>query len=224
MHFAKLRNLFAMALAWALMLVAYDEHKNPRPLATYWAEFLGNSTRPTVVAHADAPQLRLAMPPLCGAECVDEIFHATRIFAWLGSGRVEQTPADHAEDAERTVEFDVLDLALADLAALEHALRDRGITPDRIELSGIGHGRLEVELPPACGRDCVAAIGDSLGSFVQRESQGRWADSLRVEPAKKIVTVYARMNAVVDIVELGRALAQAGFSARTIWIRTGPES
>jgi hypothetical protein len=47
---------------------------------------------------------------------------------------------------------------------------------------------------------------------------------LTVNHVKKTVVIYARLNAVVDVVELTTALGRAGFSARSIRVVTGSES
>ena len=232
MHFATTRNLTAMALAWALFLVAYDQHANPRPLSTYWAEFKGSSTRPTVISEGDTPRVKLSMPHLCCTGCLEEIRAALKPLTWLAPARlateppaienVESTAVDATSAHE--IEFDILDLTRANFVTLDRALRDTGLVPDRIEVFGMGHFRLEVELPHLCCKVCSRAVDEQLERLLRKETQGRWLDSISMNQVEKRVLIYARLNAVVDIVELTRSLEHAGFSAHAIRILTGPES
>jgi copper chaperone CopZ len=240
MHFATPRNLIAMALAWALFLIAYDQHANPRPLATYWAEFKGSSTRPTVVSEGDTPRVKLSMPHLCCTGCLNDIRAALKPLTWLAPARlateppaiedIESTgvdaPSNQAVDAPTAheIEFDILDLTKANFVDLDRALRDTGLVPDRVEVSGMGHFRLEVELPHLCCKVCSKAVDEQLERLLRKETQGRWLDSMTMNHVKKTVLIYARLNSVVDLVELTRALEHAGFSAHSIRILTGPES
>jgi hypothetical protein len=232
-HFATPRQLIAIALAWALVLVAYDEHANPRPLARYWEEFLGGSTRPTVneasgSAAGDKPRLRLSMPHLCCTDCLNEVRSALKGFSWLGPGRPANPPPDpDAATADAAngdeIDFDIWDLESADFVPLAAALAGAGLVPDKIEVSGIGHYRLDVALPHLCGGASARTAGEPLERLLRKETQGRWLDSTAVNEADKTLVVYARMNAVVDIAELTTALGHAGFSASSIRILTGPE-
>jgi hypothetical protein len=231
MHFATPRQMIAIALAWALLLVAYDQHANPRSMATFWAEIKGSSTRPTVLSEGDTPRVRLSMPHLCCAAGLDEIREAFKPFPWLAPARlVGAVPGDpHAaatDDAMKSydIDFDIVDLTKADFAALDRALRGTGLVPERIEISGMGHFRLEVELPHLCCTVCSKAVDDQLERLIRKETQGRWLDSMTTDHVKKTVVIYARLNAVVDLVELTNALGHAGFSAHSIRVLTGPES
>jgi hypothetical protein len=232
MHFAKTRNLVFMAIAWAIFLFAYDQHQNPRPLATYWAEFRGKSTRPTEISHTDTPRLRLSMPHLCCTGCLSEVRDALKQLTWLAPARlVTQPPPVEVAEAEGTnvstaheIEFDILDLNKANFVELDRALRESGLVADRVEVFGIGHYRLEVELPHICCSVCSRAVDEQLRSFLQKETQGRWVDSMTTDHIKKTVTIYARLNAVADMEELKRALDRSGFAAHSVKILTGPES
>lgn len=232
MHFATPRQLVALALAWALALVAYDQHANPRPFVTYWAEFKGSSTRPTVVSQGDTPRVRLSMPHLCCSGCLSDVRTALKPFGWLAAPRVV-VPAAAIEDVgarapgastANAIDLDILDVTRADFVALARALEDTGLAPDKIEISGIGHFRLEVELPHLCCKVCSRAVDEQLERLLRKETQGRWLDSMTTNHVKKTVLIYARLNAVVDVLELTTALAHAGFSARAIRVLTGPES
>ena len=232
MHFAKARQLIAIAIVWAVLPRAYDQHKNPRPLSTYWAEFRGSHTRPTVISAGDTPRVRLAMPHLCCTGCLNDVRAALKPLTWLGPGRVvvpppeienvSATPAD-ASNANQ-VDLDLLDLTKTDFVALDPLLRDAGLAAERIEVSGIGHFRLEVELPHLCCTLCSRAADEQLERLLRKETEGRWLDSMTLNHVKKTLVIYARLNAVVDVVELTTALAHAGFAARSIRVETGPES
>lgn len=244
MHFARPGQLIAMIFVWTLCLVAYDQHANPRSFATYWAEFRGSSTRPTVVSEGDTPRVKLSMPHLCCSGCLNEIRAALKPLTWLAPARLvkelatteiaaesaggSESPPQAATSAEDStaneIEFEILDLPRADFSLLDQALHDTGLVPDRIEVSGMGHFRLEVELPHLCCKVCSRAVDDQLERLLRKETQGRWFDSMTMNHVKKTVTIYARMNAVVNLVELHKALAQAGFSAHSVRVLTGPES
>ena len=241
MHFATPRQMIAMALAWALFLVAYDQHANPRSAATYWAEFRGSSTRPTVVSEGDTPRVKLSMPHLCCTGCLNDIRGALKQFGWLAPALVAKepptleigsstpvSPPRPAAAADATnpnqLDLEILDISKADFVALARALTDTGLAPDRMEISGIGHFRLEVELPHLCCTTCSRAADEQLERLLRKETQGRWLDSMTMNHVQKKVLIYARLNAVVDLVELTTALGHAGFAAHSIRILTGPES
>jgi hypothetical protein len=216
MHFATLRQIVAMAIAWAAFLVAYDQHASPKPLADYWAGFKGSSTRPVVVSGADNPRLRLSMAHLCCKECVTAVGDALKSFSWLGPAR----PASELPDAE-DIDIDIYDLDAAELVTLGRALAGAGLAPDKIEVSGIGHFRFDVSLPSVC---CGAerTLDEPFERFLRKETQGRWLDSVSVSGDRSLL-VYARMNATADVVELTTALGRAGFAPHEIRILTGPE-
>jgi hypothetical protein len=232
MHFATPRQLTVLIVAWALLLLAYDQHANPKPFATYWTEFKGSSTRPTVVSEGDTPRVRLSMPHLCCKESVDEIRTALAPLAWLAPARLDREPpakgnaAAVAADAMSAydIDFDIKDLSKANFVALEQAVRKTGFVPDRIEISGMGHFRLEVELPHLCCTVCSRAVDDQLERLIRQGARGRWLDSMTLDHDKKTVLIYARLNAVVDLVELDTALGRAGFLPGAIRVLTGPES
>jgi len=232
MHFASARQLVIVALVWAVLLVGYDQHANPRPFAAYWAEFKGSSTRPVVVSQEDTPRLKLSMPHLCCSGCLSDLRTALQPLAWLGAPRVAAEPPS-IENAEaespdianaNELDVEIVDLAKVDFVALARALEDAGLTADKIEIYGMGHFRLEVELPHLCCTVCSRAADEQLERLLRKEEQRRWFDSLTVNHVKKTVVIYARLNAVVDVVELTTALGRAGFSARSIRVVTGSES
>jgi hypothetical protein len=122
------------------------------------------------------------------------------------------------------IDFDIKDLSKANFVALEQAVRKTGFVPDRIEISGMGHFRLEVELPHLCCTVCSRAVDDQLERLIRQGARGRWLDSMTLDHDKKTVLIYARLNAVVDLVELDTALGRAGFLPGAIRVLTGPES
>jgi len=247
MHFARTGQLIVMALVWAVALLVYDHHESPRPLAAYWADLRGSSTRPTVVSEGDTPRVRLSLPHLCCTGCLGEIRAALAPLAWLAPARlvgdapvgppiadptaasaepvVEHLPPPAADGSTaHELDLDVLDLPRANFVMLEQAVHDTGLVPDRIEVSGLSHFRLEVEITHLCCATCSKAVDEQLQRFLQKETQGRWFDSMTADHVHKTITIYPRMNAVVDLLEIERALARAGFSARSVRILTGPES
>ncbi len=232
MHFASARLLVAIALVWTVLMVGYDQHANPRPFAAYWAEFKGSSTRPAVLSETDTPHVKLSMPHMCCSGCLSDVRTALEPLSWLGAPRVSAEPPsiESVETAAadvanaNQVDFDIVDLSKVDFVALDRALQDAGLSAEKIEVSGMGHFRLEVELPHLCCTVCSRAADEQLERLLRKEEQRRWLDSLTVNHAKKTVIVYARLNAVVDIVELTTALGHAGFSARSIRVVSGPES
>lgn len=231
MHFATPRQMVLLVLAWALLLFAYDQRVSPKPFATYWAEFKGSSTRPAAESQGDVPHVRISLPHLCCQESLEEVQKAVASLTWLAPARPSREPprsgtAALARDAmdPYDIDFDIRDLQKADFALLDQALRDTGFVPDRIEISGMGHFRLEVELPHLCCTVCSSAVDDQLERLIRKETQGRWLDSMTANHDKKTVVIYARLNAIVDLVELKTALGHAGFTARSIRVLSGPES
>jgi len=232
MHFASARQLIAIAVAWAFLLLAYDQHKSPRPFAAYWTEFLGGSTRPVSSAASDRPHVKVSMPHMCCSGCLSDVRAAIAPLHWLGAPQVAAEPPsiEHVEEASKDPTFanqldvDITDIAGVDFVALDAALRNAGLAADKIEVSGIGHFRLEVELPHMCCSVCSKAADDHLERLLRYVEQGRWLDSVTVNKMNKTVIVYARLNAVVDIVDLTTALTRAGFSARSIRVASGSES
>jgi hypothetical protein len=232
MHFASSRQLIAIALVWAALLVGYEQHTIPRSLRAYWVEFIGGSTRPVASAASDRPHLKLSMPHLCCSGCLDDLRAALLPLHWLGTPQVVATPPS-IEQANASpqdtayanqLDLDITDLASLDFLALDRALRDAGLSAEKIEVSGIGHFGLLVELPHLCCTVCSTAADAQLERLLKLVEQGRWLDSMTVNKVKKTVTVYARLNAVVDVVDLTTALARAGFYPRSIRVATGPES
>jgi hypothetical protein len=213
MHFANARTLAAMVLAWTAFLLAYDQQANPKSLATYWDEVTARTTRSASDSSADRPQLRAIMPGLCCADCLGAAADVLGRFSWLGPPR----PVAGTHE----VDFDLRDVEHADLGAINQALSSRGLVPDRVEVFGMGHFRLFVELGSTftCG-----GVSDDLERLVRKESQDRWLDSIVMDPNDdRTMLVYPRLNAVVDLMDLTRGLGRAGLSIRSIEIRTGPE-
>ena len=232
MHFATPRQLAFLILAWALLLVAYDHHATQKPFSAYWAEFKGSSTRPTVVAEGDQPRVRVTMPHLCCTESIDEIRAAVAPLTWLAPVRLDHEPPASGKapsvssDAMNgyTLDFDLVDVRRADFVLLEQAIRSTGFVPERLEISGMGHFRLEAELPHLCCTVCSRAVDEQLERLIRQAASGRWLDSMTLDHDKKVVLLYARLNAVVDLLELDAALGRAGFAARSLRVLTGPES
>jgi hypothetical protein len=211
MHFANARSLTIMIVAWLVLLGAYDQHANPRPLSAYWDEFTASKPKRVEESTSDHPRLRVVMPRLCCEDCVGAVADTLRRFEWLG-------PADVRA---REVLFDIRDAEHADLAAIDVALSSRGLVPDSVELFGLGHFRLGVELGSTFS---CAGVSEDYERFIRKESQDRWLDSIVVNPKDdRSMLVYVRLNAIVDVMDLSRGLARAGLAIRSIEIRTGPE-
>src|SRR5271165_4154762 len=170
MHFASTRQLIAIAVTWALLLLAYDQHKSPRPFSAYWKEFLGGSTRPEASAATDRPHLKVSMPHLCCTGCLSDVRTAIEPLHWLGTPQVAAEPPsiEHVEEVSKDptytnqLDVDITDLGAADFVAFDQALRSAGLAADKIEVSGLGHFRLEVELPHMCCGVCSKAADDHL--------------------------------------------------------------
>lgn len=213
MHFANARTLAVMIAAWTFFLVAYDQHVHPKPLAAYWAEIRGAKARRATDSSADRPQLRLTMPPLCCEDCLGATRSALGRLAWLGPARpVADRPA---------LDLDILDVEQAELAGVERMLVLHGLAPDAIEVFGMGHFRLSVELGGSFA--CSGGV-DDFERLVRKESSDRWLDSIVSTPGDaRTMLVYPRLNAVVDLMDLTRGLGRAGLTIRTIELRTDPE-
>src|SRR5580692_2786587 len=103
MHFASPKQLVALALVWAALLVGYDHHRNPKPLHGYWMEFLGGSSRPGAGTPSDRPHLRLSMPHLCCSGCLSDVRTALEPLRGLGAPQVAAEPPsiEHVEQAPK---------------------------------------------------------------------------------------------------------------------------
>ena len=83
MHFANARTLAVMVLGWTFFLFAYDQHANPRPLATYWEEITASKPLRRADARTDRARVQLVMPRLCCEDCMGGVAEALRRLTWL---------------------------------------------------------------------------------------------------------------------------------------------
>ena len=118
------------------------------------------------------------------------------------------------------VELEILDLPSADFVVVVQALQDVGLVAEKVEVFGMGHYRLEVELPST---SAPAGASEPL-ERLPKGVPGSLARQRHVDPVEKTVLVYARLNAVVDVVELTRGSGTRASRRARSRILTGPES
>jgi hypothetical protein len=221
MTFSNARQVAALTLAWAVSLFAVDYVKNPH----LWQR------RPAAVAGA-GPRVSLWVEHLCCTGCLGDLREALAPLPWVrqavavrGGGVVDQQTADAQAralpDYGQWVDLDVPDLGLLDFVALDRAVREKGLVPGRMELSGVEHFRLKAEVPHLCCGMCQRSVEDGI-AFVKARgvaSQLRWLDSITADKTKRLIVAHARFlerGKTVDVAELLAGLNEVGLSPRSL--------
>ena len=103
--------------------------------------------------------------------------------------------------------------------AIDHALRDAGLTADRMELSGPRHFRLNAELKHVCCSLCATGVREGLEITRGLKSQGHFelARQLRRQQAEEAGDAHARYDATADVNELIIALNHIGFQPTAVF-------
>src|SRR5262249_4726742 len=123
------------------------------------------------------------------------------------------------------VRIDVSDVERVDVAALDRAIRDAGMFATSMELGGLAHFRLEVELNHYCCEPCQRGLVEGVSLLPRHRASGHfvWLDSARVDSENKSVVLFPRYNQTVDLVELENALHRLGFEPKAIRIKYGDQ-
>ena len=237
MHFARPGQLIAMIFAWTLLLVAYDQHANPRPLVDVLGRVHGELDAPHGGLGGGHAARELSMPHLCCSGCLNEIRAALR--SPRGSARRASSGAGH--DRNRRGERG----GLGESAAGRDLGRGLDRERDRIRHSSICRGPTSSRSTRRCTTRGSSRTGSrspgwaTSGSRSSCRTSAQGVRPRRRRPAgapspkktqgagstactttrRKTVTIYARINAVVDLVELTRRSRRRA-SPRT---RPGPD-
>jgi hypothetical protein len=221
MRFSNVKQIAALTLAWALALFAVDYAKNPH----LWQ-------RPAGPVPGVGPRVSLWIDHLCCTGCLGDLRDALAPLPWVreavtvrGAALVNQETAD-AQAASRPdygqwVDLDVADLGLLDIVALDRAVREKGLVPGRIELSGVEHFRLEVEVPHLCCGMCQRSVEEGIAFVKARAALGqfKWVDSITADKTKRQIVAHARFlepGKTVDVAELLSGLDEVGLAPRSL--------
>ena len=222
MTFASTKTLVVMTILWAIALFGIDYAKNPKT-----ADSLFSSKNMGVSAADGKPVIKLWMNHMCCTGCLSDVTKALEKIPNI-KVRAKDLESQEAADMEATdkpkdygneVVLDVVDLKTIDFMAIDHALRDAGLTADRMELSGPRHFRLNAELKHICCGLCATGVRDGLEITRGLKSQGhfKWLDSFVVDKQKKLVVAHARYDAAADVNELIIALNHVGFQPTSVF-------
>jgi copper chaperone CopZ len=222
MTFASTKTLVVMTVLWAIALFGIDYAKNPKA-----AEQLFTSKHMGESAKDGKPVIKLWMNHLCCTACLSDV---TTALEKLPNIKVKQKELASQEAADmetaakpkdygNEVELEIADLKTIDFMAIDRALRDAGLTADRMELSGPRHFRLNAELHHICCGLCATGVREGLEITKGLKSQGhfKWLDSFVVDKQKKLVVAHARYDATADVQELVLALNHIGFQPTSIF-------
>lgn len=222
MTFATTRTLVVMTILWAIALFGIDYAKNPKA-----AEQLFSSKSMGVSAKDGKPVIKLWMNHMCCTGCLSDV---TKALEKIPGIKVKQKELESQESADmeaankpkdygNEVELEITDLKTIDFMTIDHALRDAGLTADRMELSGPRHFRLNAELKHVCCGLCATGVREGLEITRGLKSQGhfKWLDSFVVDKQKKLVTAHARYDAAADVNELIIALNHIGFQPTSVF-------
>lgn len=219
------KNLLAM-IVWATALIAIDR--------SYNKHLYGMQASPPF---AGRPEMTLQINHLCCSGCYDSTFQAMKRFSWLGKPRVLQqvlptqqqanqvqpgmsqdTPPS-AYSGEIAVDVNPAQIRQVDFVELDRAIRDVGLVPAQIKVSGIPHFELVAYLPHFCCHTCEDAAKGALGPG----KDGGPPLALRgaeLEGAPVIdfvqQQVRARFRNKADVTQFLRALERIGFAPR--WV------
>jgi copper chaperone CopZ len=222
MTFASNRTLIVMTILWAIALFGIDYAKNPKA-----AEQLFSAQHMGVSAKDGKPVVKLWMNHLCCTGCLSDV---TKALEKIPNVKVVQKELESQESADmetankpkdygNEVVLEIADLKTLDFMGIDHALRDAGLTADRMELSGPRHFRLVAELKHVCCGLCATGVREGLEITRGLKSQGhfKWLDSFVVDKQKKTVTAHARYDAAADVNELVIALNHIGFQPTSVF-------
>jgi copper chaperone CopZ len=222
MTFASTKTLVVMTILWAIALFGIDYAKNPKT-----ADSMFSSKNMGVSAADGKPIVKLWMNHMCCTGCLSDVTKALEKIPNIkvrpkdleSQEAADMESADKPKDYGNEVVLDITDLKTVDFMAIDHALRDAGLTADRMELSGPRHFRLNAEVKHMCCGLCATGVREGLEITRGLKSQGhfKWLDSFVVDKQKKLVTAHARYDASADVNELILALNHVGFQPSSVF-------
>ncbi len=227
MKFASVTQIIVLSVVTCAGLFALDYWKNPQ----LWHHPQESATP------AKGMRLTLWMNYLSCTTCMDEVREALKTVPGI-DGAAARTPAALPTKAQaeqignsqseygNTVELAITDLDKLDFAALDKALRDKGLVAGRMELGGIEHFRLEATVNHLCCGACTRALQERV-AFLKAKAAGgqfRWLDSLGVDNDKKLITAYARYlepGKTVDVTDFIMGLNDIGYVPTSVRVEVG---
>lgn len=232
MKFATTAQIFTLTLAWAGALFGLDYVKNPH----LW----NKSIPPPSAVGAEGVHVHIWINHLCCSGCLGEVTAALASVPWLGKpaaerGVMQQATADQVSQSNGLPEYGgyldvpVLDVGQLDFMTIDRLIRDKGLVPGRMELSGVSHYRLEASVPHICCGMCRAGVeeGFAIAKKLAYRGDFKWLDSVTVNKERKLVVAHARYlepKKTVDVGEFIAGLNTIGFAPAYVHVLVGEEN
>jgi hypothetical protein len=214
MRFSNAKEIIAMALVWALVLIVYDRLFSKHLFAPTAAD----------VAKFTQPQVTMWMSHVGCSRGFAEVLQAIKTLPWLGEPEVVEDPM---KPCGRGVMVHVGDVAEADFMELRQTLNRVGVMPAELEFGGIPHFALRAKVSQLMGcLPCVQAAREAMAPKKDPKmgSTFKWLDSVKVGEEEQAITAYVRYGYGADVGELIRTLDQAGFPPSSIRIVVGEKA
>jgi hypothetical protein len=214
MRFSNAKEIVAMTLVWALVLIVYDQLFSKHLFAPTAAD----------VAKFTQPQVTMWMNHVGCSGGLEDVLQAITTLAWLGEPEVVE---DASKPCGRGLRVNVGDVAKADFVELRNTLRSVGVVPAEVAFGGVPHFALSAKVsqlmncPP-----CVQAAREAMSPKKDPKmgSTFMWLDSARVSEEEQTITAYVRYGYGADIRELIWTLDQAGLPPSSIRIMIGEKA
>lgn len=221
MRFSNARQIIAMTVAWALVLILTDLFFSKQLFAPS-PEALAKFTRPEVRVWIDHVGCRGAL---------EDVRRAMEGLGWAGKvevvGEGEAGSPPSRSSCGRGFVLNAADVQQADFIGLTSALRKAGAVPGAIEFGGVPHFALRAEVAELVGcPECTFAARQAMTPERDPRLGGtlQWLDSARVSAEEGTITAYVRFGYVADVREMLQKLEQAGFAPRSLRIEIGPRA
>jgi hypothetical protein len=214
MRYSSAKEIIAMALAWAFVLIVYDQLFSKHLIAPTAAD----------MAKFTHPQVTMWMSHVGCSRSLDDVLQTVKTLPWLGEPTVTE---DAGKPCGRGFTVNVSDVARADFMELHNALRSAGVMPAEIIFGGIPHFALRAQVSQLLGcLPCVQATHEAVSPKKDPKmgSTFKWLDSARVGEEEQTITAYARYGYGADVGELIQSLDQAGFPPSSIRIVVGEKA
>jgi hypothetical protein len=214
MRYSNAKEIVAMALVWALVLIVHDR---------LFSKHLFAPT-PAAVAKFTHPQVTMWMNHVGCSGGLAHALQAISTLPWLSEPQVVE---DVSKPCGRGLRVNVLDVAKADFMELRHTLRNVGVVPAEVESGGIPHFALRATVSQLMGCvPCVQAAREAMAPKKDPKmgSTFKWLDSAKVGEEEQTITAYVRYGYGADVGELIRTLDQAGFSPSSVRIMVGEKA
>ncbi len=213
-RYSNARQIIAMTVAWALILIVTDRVFSKHLLAP----------SPEALAEFTKPQVRMLIDHVGCRGTVEDVRQTIAGLTWVG--KVEVTPPSPSSCGRGFV-LDVADVRQADFIELTRAIRKAGAVPGEIEFGGVPHFALRAEVSDLVGcPECALAARRAMTPKRDPRLGGtlKWLDSARVSAEERTITAYPRFGYVADVGEMLKTLEHAGFPLTSLRIEVGPRA